>query len=161
MYQNYPWTFSHTFGIRVWNGQTSILSSLPWVWIWVRLTYSFDIRHLVPNQRYTVHGSRLKFYADASLDVDEELLAHVGNQGIVLVVEHIKQHRKENVFPPTHRFARNLRGFLCARMRGQRNGVQRFRQRVVERRGSAVDARSDHKEWEEGKGTKDKRERGP
>ncbi|KAE8901840.1 hypothetical protein PF002_g25208 [Phytophthora fragariae] len=58
--------------------------------------YSFDIHHLVPNHRYTVHGSRIKFYAHASLDVDEELLAHVGNQGIVLVVEHIKQHRKEN-----------------------------------------------------------------
>ncbi|OWZ15857.1 hypothetical protein PHMEG_00010430 [Phytophthora megakarya] len=34
--------------------------------------HSFDIRHPVTNQQYTVHGSRLKFYADANLEVDEE-----------------------------------------------------------------------------------------
>lgn len=43
-----------------------------------------------------VHGSRITFYAVASLDVDEELLAHDGNQGVVLGVEAKMQHRKEN-----------------------------------------------------------------
>lgn len=56
--------------------------------------HSFTIRHLVTNKRYVVHGSRLKFYADSSLEVSEELLAHVGNQGMLLVVESLKEHRK-------------------------------------------------------------------
>jgi transposase InsO family protein len=57
--------------------------------------HSFVIRHLVTKAQYEVHGSRLKFYSDASLDVNEELLAHVGNQWMVLVVERLKGHRKE------------------------------------------------------------------
>ncbi|EGZ28870.1 hypothetical protein PHYSODRAFT_470713 [Phytophthora sojae] len=70
-----------------WVGPFEVVNTAP---------HLFDIRHLVTNQHYTVHGSRLKFYADASLDVDEELLAHVDNQGIVVMVlgiETIKQHR--------------------------------------------------------------------
>ncbi|ETP39710.1 hypothetical protein F442_12845 [Phytophthora nicotianae P10297] len=41
-----------------------------------------------------VHGSRLKFYRDSSLEISEELLAHVGNQGMVLGVDKIKGNRK-------------------------------------------------------------------
>ncbi|KAE9127003.1 hypothetical protein PF007_g5779 [Phytophthora fragariae] len=58
--------------------------------------HSFTIRHLLTNKRYIVHGSRLKFYADSSLDVNEEMLAHVGNQGMVLGVQDITSHRREN-----------------------------------------------------------------
>ncbi|POM74796.1 Hypothetical protein PHPALM_8188 [Phytophthora palmivora] len=58
--------------------------------------HSFTIRHLVTNKHYVVHGSRLKFYADSSFEVNEELLAHVGNQGMVLGVESITKHRKAN-----------------------------------------------------------------
>ncbi|ETO58889.1 hypothetical protein F444_22734 [Phytophthora nicotianae P1976] len=56
--------------------------------------HSFTIRHLVTNKRYVVHGSRLKFYADSSLEVSEELLAHVGNQCMLLLVESLKEHQK-------------------------------------------------------------------
>ncbi|ETK88471.1 hypothetical protein L915_07271 [Phytophthora nicotianae] len=56
--------------------------------------HSYMIRHLVSSQRYMVHGSRLKFYRDGSLGTSEELLAHVGNQGMVRGVEDFKDHRK-------------------------------------------------------------------
>lgn len=56
--------------------------------------HSYMIRHLLDNQRYMVHGSRLKFSRDGSLGTSEELLAHVGNQGMVLGVEKFKDHRK-------------------------------------------------------------------
>ncbi|OWZ11151.1 hypothetical protein PHMEG_00015874 [Phytophthora megakarya] len=47
-------------------------------------------------KRYVMHGSRLKFYTDSSLEVNEEMLAHVANQGMVLGVQDITNHRKEN-----------------------------------------------------------------
>lgn len=56
--------------------------------------HSFVIWHLVTNQTFEVHGSRLKFYSDSSLDVNEKMLAQVGNQGMLLGVESIKEHRK-------------------------------------------------------------------
>ncbi|OWY92645.1 hypothetical protein PHMEG_00038268, partial [Phytophthora megakarya] len=56
--------------------------------------HSYMIRHLLNDKRYMVHGSRLKFYRDGSLGISEELLAHVGNQGMVLGVEMFKGHRK-------------------------------------------------------------------
>ncbi|KAH9184644.1 hypothetical protein AeNC1_013379, partial [Aphanomyces euteiches] len=36
--------------------------------------YSFIIRHLISNKEFEVHGSRLKFYHDASLETNEELI---------------------------------------------------------------------------------------
>ncbi|GMF32980.1 unnamed protein product [Phytophthora fragariaefolia] len=54
--------------------------------------YSFVIEHLIRDD-FEVHGSRLKFCDDASLEVDEEILEHVAKQGIVLGVERIREHR--------------------------------------------------------------------
>ncbi|POM62866.1 LOW QUALITY PROTEIN: hypothetical protein PHPALM_27929 [Phytophthora palmivora] len=70
-----------------WDGPFEVTETAP---------HSFTIRHLVTNKHYEVHGSRLKFYADSSFEVNKELLAHVGNQGVVLGVESITKHRKAN-----------------------------------------------------------------
>lgn len=67
-----------------WVGSFEVTEALP---------HSFMVRHLVTNKTDNVHGSRLKFFADSSLDVTEELLAHVGNQGMVLEIEQFKDHR--------------------------------------------------------------------
>ncbi|KAE9276605.1 hypothetical protein PR003_g29016 [Phytophthora rubi] len=55
--------------------------------------YSFCIQHLVTGAEMDVHASRLKFYADDSLEVNEELLEHISAQGIILAVEKLKAHR--------------------------------------------------------------------
>ncbi|GMF55364.1 unnamed protein product [Phytophthora fragariaefolia] len=49
--------------------------------------HSFVIRHLLSDATYEVHGSRLRFYADSSLDVTEEIRELVSNQGMLLGVE--------------------------------------------------------------------------
>lgn len=41
-----------------------------------------------------MHPSRLKFYADSSLEVTDELVEHVAAQGIVLRVHEFKDHRR-------------------------------------------------------------------
>ncbi|OWZ11000.1 hypothetical protein PHMEG_00016045 [Phytophthora megakarya] len=43
------------------------------------LSHSFIIEHFI--------RSRLKLYADSSLEITEELVQHVSNQGLVLIVE--------------------------------------------------------------------------
>eukprot|EP00644_Phytophthora_capsici_P008989 jgi/Phyca11/102196/e_gw1.6.403.1 len=58
--------------------------------------HSFVIRHLITKQQFDVHGSRLKYYSDSNLDVNEELLAHIGNEGMILGVAALKRHRKEH-----------------------------------------------------------------
>ncbi|ETP27948.1 hypothetical protein F442_22767 [Phytophthora nicotianae P10297] len=55
--------------------------------------YSFMVQHLLNGKEYEVHESRLKFFEDSSLNVNEELVEHVANQGIVLGVEAIVGHR--------------------------------------------------------------------
>ncbi|KAE8952990.1 hypothetical protein PR003_g34154, partial [Phytophthora rubi] len=55
--------------------------------------HSFLIQHLITGAELDVHASRLKFYADASLDVTEELREHISSQGIVLAIEKLKEHR--------------------------------------------------------------------
>ena len=55
--------------------------------------YSFRVRHLVTGVESDVHSSRLKFYADDSFDVTEEIREHVAAQGIILGVTEIKEHR--------------------------------------------------------------------
>ncbi|POM64696.1 Hypothetical protein PHPALM_19741 [Phytophthora palmivora] len=57
------------------------------------LSQSFMVQHLLTGDVFEVHGSRLKHYSDATLDVTEELRQHIGNQGIVLGVRAIVQHR--------------------------------------------------------------------
>ncbi|GMF25827.1 unnamed protein product [Phytophthora fragariaefolia] len=67
-----------------WVGPFEVVEALP---------HSFMVRHLITSNLYNVHGSRLKFFADSSLDVTEELVAHIGNQGMVLEIEQFKDHR--------------------------------------------------------------------
>ncbi|KAE8908713.1 hypothetical protein PF001_g4709 [Phytophthora fragariae] len=55
--------------------------------------HSFMVQNLLNGKEYEVHGSRLKFFQDSSLNVSEELVEHVANQGIVLGVEAIVGHR--------------------------------------------------------------------
>ncbi|POM64929.1 Hypothetical protein PHPALM_19472, partial [Phytophthora palmivora] len=55
--------------------------------------HSFRVKHLITGAELDVHASRLKFYADSSLDVSEELLEHISSQGIVLAIEKFKSHR--------------------------------------------------------------------
>ncbi|ETP28616.1 hypothetical protein F442_22109, partial [Phytophthora nicotianae P10297] len=56
-------------------------------------SHSFRVRNLISGKESDVHASRLKFYADKSLNVNEELLEHVASQGIVLKVDGIRDHR--------------------------------------------------------------------
>ncbi|OWZ05895.1 LOW QUALITY PROTEIN: hypothetical protein PHMEG_00021933 [Phytophthora megakarya] len=48
--------------------------------------HSFIVQHLITKDKVEVHGSRLKFYCDSSLNVTAELKEHVAKQGIVLGV---------------------------------------------------------------------------
>jgi len=54
---------------------------------------SFKVKHLVSGQEIEVHSSRLKFFADSSLEVTEQLLEHISSQGIILDVNAIRAHR--------------------------------------------------------------------
>jgi hypothetical protein len=58
---------------------------------------SFKVKHLVSGQETEVHSSRLKFFADSSLEVTEQLLEHIGSQGIILDVNAIRAHRWSSV----------------------------------------------------------------
>ncbi|EGZ13048.1 hypothetical protein PHYSODRAFT_512116 [Phytophthora sojae] len=55
--------------------------------------HSFRVQHLVTGAEADVHSSRLKFYADESFEVTEEIREHVAAQGIVLTVAELKDHR--------------------------------------------------------------------
>ncbi|ETO65126.1 hypothetical protein F444_17513, partial [Phytophthora nicotianae P1976] len=55
--------------------------------------HSFCVRHLLTGDEADVQPSRLKFYADKSLLVSEELRDHVAVQGIVLSVEKLNETR--------------------------------------------------------------------
>jgi hypothetical protein len=70
-----------------WVGPFRVVEALP---------FSFMIEHLLTRDRYEVHATRLKFYADASMNVTEEIRQHVANQGITLAVREIMDHRRNN-----------------------------------------------------------------
>lgn len=55
--------------------------------------HSFRVRHLVTGAEQDVHSSRLKFYADKSFEITEEIREHVAAQGIVLTVAELVEHR--------------------------------------------------------------------
>lgn len=55
--------------------------------------HSFRVQHLVTGEETDVHASRLKFYLDSSLNITYEIREHIFAQGIVLVVNRLKQHR--------------------------------------------------------------------
>ncbi|GMF42547.1 unnamed protein product [Phytophthora fragariaefolia] len=60
-------------------------------------SHSFMIRHLLMRAVHEVHGSRLIFYHDPSLEMLEVLVEHIAQQGIVLGLEAILQHRFNEV----------------------------------------------------------------
>ncbi|KAE8998723.1 hypothetical protein PF011_g14932 [Phytophthora fragariae] len=55
--------------------------------------YYFTAEHLINGRTMDVHPSRLKMYADDSLNVTEELINHIASQGTLLAVEAIVEHR--------------------------------------------------------------------
>ncbi|GMF54369.1 unnamed protein product [Phytophthora fragariaefolia] len=57
------------------------------------LAHSFMVEHLLTKDAYEVHGTRLKHFCNADLDVTGELREHIANQGIVLAVRAITEHR--------------------------------------------------------------------
>ncbi|KAE9047559.1 hypothetical protein PR003_g1022 [Phytophthora rubi] len=55
--------------------------------------HSFVVKHLVTAREFEVHGTRLKYYADKDLNVTAEILEFTSQQGMLLGVEAIKEHR--------------------------------------------------------------------
>ncbi|ETL25421.1 hypothetical protein L916_20724 [Phytophthora nicotianae] len=56
------------------------------------LSHSFVVSHLLTNDEFEVHGSRLKHYCDADLGTTAEIREHVASQGILLGVRAIVDH---------------------------------------------------------------------
>ncbi|KAJ0391023.1 hypothetical protein P43SY_011405 [Pythium insidiosum] len=56
-------------------------------------SHSFIIEHLLSGDKYEVHGSRLKYYHDGSINITEEINEFVSEQGIELGVEALREHR--------------------------------------------------------------------
>ncbi|GMF46846.1 unnamed protein product [Phytophthora fragariaefolia] len=55
--------------------------------------YYFTVEHLVNGTTTDVHPSRLKFYADDSLNVNEEMIDHIASQETMMTVEEVVEHR--------------------------------------------------------------------
>ncbi|OWZ21251.1 hypothetical protein PHMEG_0004231 [Phytophthora megakarya] len=55
--------------------------------------HSLENEHLITGRKYEVHAWSLKFYADRELDVAEEFLELVANQGMQIRVEEFVDHR--------------------------------------------------------------------
>ena len=53
----------------------------------------YRVKHLVTEKEYSVHATRLKFYHDASLDKNTELLEHISDQGFYYEIEEYKDLR--------------------------------------------------------------------
>ena len=72
----------------VWRGPYSVVNIVNnWV---------YQVRDLITNQISTVHVSRLRFYHDASLNVDADLIAHVLHSKGTVNYEKIKKHRQNS-----------------------------------------------------------------
>ncbi|KAE9265120.1 hypothetical protein PR003_g32556, partial [Phytophthora rubi] len=86
-YVLYADVWQHVRGkLRVkWCGPAQVVSTTS-NWI-------FEIQNLVTGQRKEAHASRLKFYADASLNVTEDLLLHVAHNGEGHVVHSLLEAR--------------------------------------------------------------------
>lgn len=66
-----------------WLGPLTVVEARP---------YSFVIKHLISGTLHEVHGSRLKFYAESSFKVTEEIVEFISNQGIRLGIERFANH---------------------------------------------------------------------
>lgn len=56
----------------------------------------YHIKHLYEDIKKEVHGSRLKFYCDSSLLVNEDLKVFISSQDVLVAVEMIDGHRFKN-----------------------------------------------------------------
>jgi hypothetical protein len=65
------------------------------------LPYSCVLEHVITGKEREAHHSRLKFYSDQYLDLTEEILDHVSNQGVTLAVGAIEAARHN---PGTNRW---------------------------------------------------------
>ena len=63
----------------------------------LNVTNILFIKHLIKETVQEVHGSRIKFYCDESLNVTSELLTHIGANGVYLEVSKIIDHRFNNL----------------------------------------------------------------
>uniref|UniRef100_H3GNY2 Chromo domain-containing protein n=1 Tax=Phytophthora ramorum TaxID=164328 RepID=H3GNY2_PHYRM len=72
-----------------WVGPFKVTEALP---------HSFKIEHLVTGRVYEVHASRLKFYADSTLNTTAELLELASSQGMVVGVSGLLEHRFNEEF---------------------------------------------------------------
>ena len=55
--------------------------------------HAVEIEHLITHDKRMAHPSRVKFYAEADLDVNDEILEHVSRQGVLLKVEKVLDAR--------------------------------------------------------------------
>jgi hypothetical protein len=55
--------------------------------------YIYTLQSLLTPATRDAHATRIKFYADAALNVSEALLTNVGNQGLVFDIDAIVSHR--------------------------------------------------------------------
>ena len=53
---------------------------------------AFTVENLLDGSKAETNASRLKFYHDESLNVNQELIDHVGSQGMMLNVERFESH---------------------------------------------------------------------
>ncbi|EGZ18087.1 hypothetical protein PHYSODRAFT_331951 [Phytophthora sojae] len=60
-------------------------------------SHSFTVRHLVTGEGTDVHSSRLKFYADSSLQISEEIREHVAAQGQILAINELLDYTWNSV----------------------------------------------------------------
>lgn len=59
----------------------------------VAAEYFFTVEHLATGKTMKVHPSRLKHYADSSLNISTDLIDHVASQGTLLAVDALVDHR--------------------------------------------------------------------
>ncbi|EQC25414.1 hypothetical protein SDRG_16714 [Saprolegnia diclina VS20] len=55
--------------------------------------FSVKIQHLITKEERLAHSSRIKYYSDSSLNVTEDIIDHVSEQGVMLKVAAIAAHR--------------------------------------------------------------------
>ncbi|KAG3098432.1 hypothetical protein PI125_g15327 [Phytophthora idaei] len=87
----YADVWQHTRGkLRVkWCGPAQVVSTVS--------NWMFEIENLVTGQRKEAHSIRLKFYADNSLDVNEDLLQHIAHNSEGHVVDFLLKARYNKI----------------------------------------------------------------
>ncbi|DAZ98948.1 TPA: hypothetical protein N0F65_001387 [Lagenidium giganteum] len=55
--------------------------------------YAFTVKHLISGAAHEMHGSRLKYDANADLNVSKEIRKFISQQGIKLAAAELRDHR--------------------------------------------------------------------